>query len=96
MKPDLIDVDLVRGQGVICSALTCTSRVSEIITGRDRSRALFVRFCVRQGEAREPVDRSDPEGHRQGGFLPLLLPLVDSGDVESHLLPAVVSLPAAG
>lgn len=42
------------------------------------------------------MDRSDPEGHRQGGFLPLLLPLVDSGDVESHLLPAAVSLPAAG
>lgn len=53
------------------------------------------RFGVRQGQARQPVDVSDQEGHRQSRLLPLLLPMVDSGHLQSHLPLAAGSLSAA-
>jgi len=56
---------------------------------------VFTRLRVCQGQAGEPLDVPDPEGHRARGLLPLLLPLVDPGDVQVHLPAAAAALPAA-
>lgn len=53
------------------------------------------RLGLRQGQAGEPVDVADQEGHRPSGLLPLLLPLVDPGHIQGHFLAAAGSLPAA-
>lgn len=53
------------------------------------------RFSVRQGQAREPVDVSHQEGHRQSRLLPLLLSMVDSGHFQSHFPLTAGSLSAA-
>lgn len=79
VKPDLIDVDLVRGEGdarglhFLYHQLTLANGTC----GR--------RFGLRQGQAGEPVDVPDQEGHRQSRLLPLLLPMVDPGDLQRHL-----------
>lgn len=44
------------------------------------------RIDIQQSQTRESLDGSGPEGARQSAALSILLPVVDPGDLQIHLL----------